>query len=50
MEAILSKEEARVIYHFITDIFDGDIGTFNYYCREAGLQVDNVLTKLEIVI
>jgi hypothetical protein len=50
MEAILENKEARVIYHFITDIFDGDVSQFSYYCREAGLQMDNVLSKLELVI
>jgi len=50
METILNKEEARVIYHFITDIFDGDVGQFHYYCREAGVNMDNMLGKLEQVI
>lgn len=50
MEAILDNNEARVIYHFITDIFDGDVSRFSYYCKEAGLSMDNVLSKLEFVI
>lgn len=50
MEAILSQEEARLIYHYITDIFDGNLGCLSYYCIEAGISMDNVLGKLEQVI